>query len=429
MRRLAFFRDRRPAVRWRRWAHVGAAGHVLLLAVPRRAGARGGARLLLRARRRRARPGAEHGHRAGAGRRRLRLGRHAGRPAPLRRPALHRVPAGSARRRQPARQLRHRARRRTAGRALWVGTYSQYVARLDLAHRPHPPLRGGGRRSRRRRAPGVRGAAPKPTRSGSATAHGLDRLDPRQRPRTSRAGARRRTARPASRRRCCATAQGALWYATAAGLYRLDRDGGTPVAVGPATPLRALLRDRSGRLWAGGSDGLFLVSDRRTLVPAWPRSGRAPAATSARWPKRPTGACGSRSPPPACAGSIRAAATAQAAARRIRDCPATLPEDGINALMIDRAGLLWVGGQLRGAAVADSRGARFRYLVDVDPATPGRASHRQQHPRDPRRRATGACGSAPTTAACCATTASARLRGLQRACCGRSRRVPTAPCG
>src|SRR5207342_1718942 len=29
--------------------------------------------------------------------------------------------------------------------------------------------------------------------------------------------------------------------------------------------------------------------------------------------------------------------------------------------------LLWVGGQLLGAAVADSGGARFRYLVDIDP--------------------------------------------------------------
>jgi ligand-binding sensor domain-containing protein len=60
---------------------------------------------------------------------------------------------------------------------------------------------------------------------------------------------------------------GAFWYASAAGLYRFDRTA-RRTRVGPATPLRTLLRDRSGRVWAGGSAGLFLVSDRRTLVPA-----------------------------------------------------------------------------------------------------------------------------------------------------------------
>jgi ligand-binding sensor domain-containing protein len=250
----------------------------------------------------------------------------------------------------------------TPDRAIWVGTYSQYVARMDLAT---------GR---------IRRYAANPAITVQAQAR-YSRSSQKPMP----SGLQRRMAwtvwirvadtfvgywhstiacSAVNRKALLRDRLGGLWYATAAGLYRLDRTG-SPVLVGPATPLHSLLRDRSGRLWAGGSAGLFLVSDRRTLVSAWPRKGE-PGGDIRALAEAPDGrlwfsvaAAGLRRFDPS-SGEVQSQ-------RADPNVPATLPEDGINALMIDRAGLLWVGGQLLGAAVADSGGARFRYLVDIDP--------------------------------------------------------------
>ena len=249
-------------------------------------------------------------------------------------------------------------------RALWIGTYSQYVARMDLATgriRRYGPEAGDGGAGARQ----VFAILAEADAVWIATAHGLDRLDP-----TS--GHARRVLALDNRvlggqpQALLRDRLGALWYASAAGLYRVDRVGSPPILLSPATPLHSLLRDRSGRLWAGGSAGLFLVSDRRTLVSAWPREGEAGGDVRAL-AEAPDGrlwfsvaGAGLRRFDPS-SGEVQSL-------RADPSVPATLPEDGINALMIDRAGLLWVGGQLHGAAVADSGGARFRYLIDVDPA-------------------------------------------------------------
>jgi diguanylate cyclase (GGDEF)-like protein/PAS domain S-box-containing protein len=244
---------------------------------------------------------------------------------------------------------------------LWIGTYSQYVARLDLrngAIRRYADAASGGTRQ-------VYALLAEASTIWVATATGLERLDPASGQRTPvlalspgvLAGQPQALLRDP---------QGSLWYASAAGLYRLDRGQRAAVAVGPRTPLRALLRDRSGRLWAGGRDGLFLISDRSTLVPVWPRGdeaggdvrGLAEAPDGHLWFS--VGADGLRRFSP---GSGNAEAV-----RQEPMLPATLPDDTVNALMIDDAGLLWVGGQLHGVAVADSHGARFSYLVDVDQA-------------------------------------------------------------
>jgi diguanylate cyclase (GGDEF)-like protein/PAS domain S-box-containing protein len=251
--------------------------------------------------------------------------------------------------------------------ALWIGTYSQYVARMDLSTgriRRYSPTTGSDGAGARQ----VFALLAEPDAVWIGTGSGLDRLDPAS-GRHQRVFALDGHTLAGQPQALLRDPQGALWYATAAGLYRFDRDGTHPALVGPAMPLRTLLRDRSGRLWAGGSAGLFLVSDRRTLVPAWPRMGDtggdvralAEAPDGHLWFS--VGGAGLRRFDPSSGEAWPL--------REEPGIPATLPEDGVNALMIGRGGLLWVGGQLHGVAVADSGGARFRYLVDIDPRLHG----------------------------------------------------------
>ena len=262
--------------------------------------------------------------------RRLRLGRHPGRPASLRRPALHALPAGSARPRQPARQLRHRARRATAGHGLWIGTYSQYVARLDLATAASAAIRRASTRRQPAQPPGVRAAGRRTRRLWSAPRAAWSGST---RP---AAGARRcwrcRPQRPAGQPQALLRDRdGALWYATAAGLYRLDRRGGGRAASVRPMPLHAAAaRSHPAGCGPAASDGLYLVCRR----PAHAGAGLAQAgrrrrrhATSARWPKRPTATCGCRSAAAACGASIRAAARRSRCARTIR-----LPGDAAGRL-------------------------------------------------------------------------------------------------
>ena len=253
-------------------------------------------------------------------------------------------------------------------RGLWIGTYSQYVARLDL---------DTGRIRRYAGASGGSGSGMSPGRQVFAllaatgttwvgTVNGLERLDPAT-GRHDRIFALPSVKLSGQPQALLRDRQGAIWYATAVGLYRLDRGTRTAIRVGSQNNLRSLLEDRSGRLWAGGSDGLFLVSNRRTLLPVWPRldadiggdvSGLAEAPDGHLWLS--IAGAGLRRFDPS-SGQTQAL-------RQRPGMPASLPENTINALMVDHAGLLWVGGQLRGAAVTDSRGARFRYLVDLDNA-------------------------------------------------------------
>ncbi len=249
-----------------------------------------------------------------------------------------------------------------ANGGLWIGTYSHDVARLDLAS--GQITRYGDRQAGSDRIRQVMALLPTPQGIWIASQGGLDRLDPTSGRRmhilTLPAGTP-----PGESQALLRDQQGTIWYATAAGLYRLDRDGTVPaLRIDNAGPLHSLLRDRSGRIWAGGSGGLFLLSDRRSLLRAWPHGDDAGGDVRALaqapddhvWMSI-TGAGLRRFDP----GS----GTTQSLRQDVA-LPASLPEDAINALLVDSGGLLWVGGQLRGVSVADSRGARFPYLVDLE---------------------------------------------------------------
>jgi diguanylate cyclase (GGDEF)-like protein/PAS domain S-box-containing protein len=249
---------------------------------------------------------------------------------------------------------------------LWIGTYAHSVARLDLAsgtiHRFDPPAATNERWLQVLAVLAERDAV------WIGTAAGLERLDPvsgRRAPvLTLPAGAV-----PPSislRQALVRDTRGVLWYGTNVGLYRFDPRNGQAVRVA-GEPLRSALRDRSGRVWLGGDHGLYLLRDptveARALQRVWPRQGERGGAVRAI-AQAPDGqlwlavdADGLRRVDPA-AGASRAL-------RQNDALPGALPEDGINALMIDRSGLLWVGGQLHGAAVANPAGARFRLVAEL----------------------------------------------------------------
>jgi len=242
---------------------------------------------------------------------------------------------------------------------LWIGSYSHSVARLDLRD---------GRI--RRYLPGSSDGHERPvlalladaTHAWIGTSGGLELLDPRS-------GRRQQLLalppdQPAARSQGLLREQdGTLWYATTAGLYRLDV-GGSVARVAPATPLSRLLRDRSGRLWAAGKAGLFLLQDhgQPSLLRVWPKSPESGQGSSiVALAQAPDGKLwfsvagdGLRRFDPA-SGQTQSLHQDDA-------IPGMLPEDGINALLVGHAGLLWVGGQLHGLAVADPGGARFAYL-------------------------------------------------------------------
>ena len=252
------------------------------------------------------------------------------------------------------------------GRGVWIGTYSQYVARLDLDTgriRRYVVRSTDDRDSARQ----VFALTVAPDGVWIGTADGLERLDPVS-GRQTRVLALPSNVLAGKPQALMRDTQGTVWYATAAGVFRVDRGTTTVARISPAVPANALLQDRSGRIWAGGPAGLYLVTDRRTLAPIWPKVAAAESNPDVRaLAEAPDGHIWMAV---AAAGLRRFDPTTGTTQSLRQDAAlgASLPEDSISTLLVDRAGLLWVGGHLHGASVTDSRGARFPYLVDRDHA-------------------------------------------------------------
>ena len=258
-------------------------------------------------------------------------------------------------------------RSRVEGRdALWVGTYSEFVARLDLrdgqikrfAIDGGAALPGSPRKQ-------VLALLPVDGQLWVGTQGGLVRFDPK----TGRSDG---PADAGSAHRRAFAAAGAAARSRWRGVVRQRR--------GPVS-LRRRWRRRAHRRRAGafacvrsrrapvGRPSRWLVSPARrrprsaARVAAQRRRGRTP--TCARSCRRRIAACGSRCSAMACAGSTRRAATSRRCAKT--GCRARCPKSAIGKLMIDRGGALWVGGQFRGPSVTDPLGTRFRYLAGGEP--------------------------------------------------------------
>lgn len=259
--------------------------------------------------------------------------------------------------------------------ALWVGTYSEYLSRLDLA--------SGEIRRYEASAPShphrqVMAVLPHRGKVWVGTVAGLERLDP--------GTGRRDTVLPlesevignAGRQSLLAARDGTAWYGSPRGLYRLD--GGTPDRIGPQAAVMSLFQDHAGQIWLGRRDGLFRVhSNGRELVRVWPQ---APADDAMIPAVRAIAQAPDRKLWFSLYGyGLRRLDPATGQVEDVREEPgidASLPDDSVNALMTDRGGMLWVGGQFRGVAVADPRGSRFQYLFDLSqprrPDNPASAS-------------------------------------------------------
>jgi ligand-binding sensor domain-containing protein len=153
-----------------------------------------------------------------------------------------------------------------ADKGLWIGTRSEYVARLDLEH-------GRIRRYRPQGAnlPRVEALLPSADEVWIGTGAGLDRLD-------AHSGEVRHVLALTGQdgdsglQGLARDRRGDVWYANRAGLFRLGADAGA-VRIGPALHLLSLRVDRAGRMWAGGSGGLYLLRNGDSLQRVWPRAG------------------------------------------------------------------------------------------------------------------------------------------------------------
>lgn len=240
--------------------------------------------------------------------------------------------------------------------SLWIGSYSQYVSRLDLRsgriRRYEVP---GGQQSQRQ----VAALLPHAGEVWVATLEGLERLDTAK-------GTRDRviTLDPemlrGSRQALVAGTDGDVWYGTRAGLYRVAPRGGVE-RLRPQLEVRSLLQDRHRQLWIGTGDGLYrLASDGRTLLRMWPADGR-PADVHAL----------AEGPDGQIWLSLRDRGLVRFHPGRgetlsLREQPGLaggLPENHVNTMLVDRGGMLWLGGQFRGVFVVDPAGTRFRYVT------------------------------------------------------------------
>src|SRR5690606_14517215 len=153
--------------------------------------------------------------------------------------------------------------------ALWVGSYSQFLARIDLvsgAIQRYTIPQGQHDEQAERQVMALAGSG-NTLWVGSLT--GLHRFDPLTGQYDTVIELAPRQLREHSAQQLLFDQDGVLWYASAAGLYRVEQDGGHALTGAPAMT-SSLLVDDAGGLWVGREDGLFRLQGDRTLRKVWP---------------------------------------------------------------------------------------------------------------------------------------------------------------
>ncbi len=259
---------------------------------------------------------------------------------------------------------------------LWVGTYARYVSRLDVR---------SGRIERFDAGDADAGGAqvmallPQRDRLWIGTLNGLARMDPATGRSVQVVRLEPRLLRQMPQQQLLEDVDGTVWYASAAGLFRIDAAGEVAL-VGPPERTRSLVLDRSGQLWVGRHDGLHrLRPGRSSLTRVLPAPGVKQAAGShdiCALAEAPDG----RLWLAVCSLGLRRLDPSTGTVQVVREeafVSGTLPEDSVSTLLIDRGGALWVGGSFRGVSVADPLGSRFRYVHDFAGGDAG------EQPRNP----------------------------------------------
>lgn len=257
---------------------------------------------------------------------------------------------------------------------LWIGTYSQYVARLDLrnGHVERFKTANGDPASAQ-----VMAMLPQGERLWVGTLNGLERMDPATGRSVQVVKLESHQLREKPHQQLILDADGTVWYASAAGLFRVGT-GGEVALVGSPEPTRSLLLDRWGQLWIGRHDGLYrLRADGhsiRRVLPLAAADLNAGGHDVCALAEAPDGHLWLS----VCNQGLRRLDPATGAVEVVREedsVTGSLPENSVYSLMIDRGGMLWVGGNFRGVSVVSPYGTRFRYVHDF--AGDDAAAHRR----------------------------------------------------
>ncbi len=250
---------------------------------------------------------------------------------------------------------------------LWIGSYSQYVSRLDLrsGQLRHLAAAHGDRPG----DPGKRVLALLPDGAWLwvGTAAGLERLDLHSGARTPILRLQRPAPLPASQALLRDRA-GRIWFASQEGLFRIGTDLRAQ-RVGPAVVTRALLADAGMQVLVANADGVFRTNDDQ-LVPLWPGNGHTGARGVVALARDRSGALWFAVDGD---GLRRMDAGGQhIALREDSTQPLALPDNQITALLADRSGWLWIGSWSSGVARTDTHGTRFALIT---PGTAGSVEH------------------------------------------------------
>ncbi|GIX34921.1 MAG: diguanylate cyclase [Lysobacteraceae bacterium] len=251
---------------------------------------------------------------------------------------------------------------------LWVGTNSRFVARLDPATRRFQRFEGALTGDLRRdgitalRSDGKGGLW-------LGTQAGIEHFDPATgerrellrlspAPRVNRAGMPRSIDFRFD-------AEGVLWAATESGLFRIDPNGRSYQRVGDPVPSYGMLGGDAGRIWIGRLDGLWRLDPAGRLEQVRDGAG-APIPATWRIASDPQG----RLWLALLDGGLLRFDPHTRATLRIDyrpEIPGGLHERVLANLMVDRGGLLWVGGMTNGLATTPTYAPRFLFYTDTQP--------------------------------------------------------------